>query len=66
MIAITPIHTQSHVGIVRTGSSFIIQAATNTMSAMVSSLEPNSLAVFVFLAIGPSTISVNPATKYKI
>ena len=46
-------------------SVLIIQAATNVRSAMVSSLEPNSLAVFVFLAIVPSIIAVNPAAKYK-
>ena len=66
IITIIHIHIQSHVGIVKTGSIFIMQAKVNTISAIVSSLEPNSLAVPVFLAIVPSIISVNPATKYKI
>lgn len=45
---------------------FYHTATTNVISAKVSSLEPNSLAVLVFLATVPSIISVNPATKYKI
>nr|WP_278286157.1 hypothetical protein [Eubacterium oxidoreducens] len=39
--------------------------ATNTISAIVSSFEPNSLTVPVFLATAPSIISENPAAIYS-
>ena len=38
----------------------------NNKSAIVSNLAPKLLSVFVFLAIYPSNISVNPQIEYKI
>ena len=68
MTLITPImhiHVHNHIGISNIGKNFIRQITTNTKSAKVSSLEPNSLTVFIFLATVPSIISVNPANRYK-
>ena len=59
------IHMQSQPGTSSTGRSFIRQAAVNTVSAIVSSLEPFSLTVPVFLATAPSVISVIPAEIYR-
>ena len=42
------------------GSNFIRQTAAKTISANVSSLEPNSLTVPVLLAAAPSIISERP------
>lgn len=63
--AITPVQTYSQVGISMTGSSLIRQTTTNTKSAAVSSLAPNSEVVFVLLATIPSTISEIPAVRYN-
>ena len=57
--AITAVHTYSHIGISITGRIFIRQTATNTKSAIESNLDPNSLTVFVFLAMVPSTVSAD-------
>lgn len=62
--AIIRIHIQSHLGIFITGNSLTKAADTNIKSAIVSSLDPNVLTEFVFLAIVPSTISVSPQRRY--
>ena len=64
--AITAIHIQSQLGICIVGNSLTKHATTNTKSATLSNLAPNLLEEFVFLAILPSIISVNPQTKYRI
>ena len=66
MIAITVIHIYSQLGIWITGSSLTKHAPTNRKSATVSNLDPNSLTVFVFLAMVPSIISVKPQVRYRI
>ena len=47
------------------GSNLMPHMKRNIKSAMVSNLEPNSLVVFVLLAIHPSAISVSPADIYN-
>ena len=47
------------------GSNLMLHMIKNMKSAIVSNLEPNSLVVFVLLAIQPSTISVSPADIYN-
>ena len=38
----------------------------NIKSEILSNLAPNLLSVFVFLAINPSNISVNPQIEYTV
>ena len=59
--AIAPVQIQTHTGKSITGSSFIRHTAAKEKSAIVSSLEPNSLTVSVILAAAPSSMSVTPA-----
>ena len=66
MIAIIKIQVHNYVGNCIHGSIFTKHTATNTLSATVSNLALNSLVVFVFLAISPSTISVIPQNRYII
>ena len=47
------------------GSSLMVHVIKNIKSAMLSSLAPISLVVFVFLAIHPSVMSVRPADIYN-
>lgn len=56
---------QIHPGRWITGKSLQQAAVINTKSATESSLEPNSVTVWVFRAMVPSTISVNPPTRYS-
>jgi len=59
----TPIaatHIQIQIGSEMTGKTIIAEHTKNNRSEMLSILDPNSLAVFVFLAIGPSIISETP------
>ena len=49
--AMPPPHIHNHPGIWIAGNSLIIDAATKRRSATVSILAPNSLVLFVFLAI---------------
>ena len=58
---INAIHIHSHIGTVIAGSIFTRQTTTKMRSAMLSSLAPNSLSVFVLLAMKPSSMSVTPA-----
>ena len=62
-VVIMAIQIYSQTGSCVMGSIFTKHTATNTMSAAVSSLAPNSLMVFVFLAIFPSIISVKPQNR---
>ena len=64
IIAIPRIHSHNHGGIVMVGNSFIKATVTNTRSAAVSILAPHSPALFVFLAIVPSIISLKPQMIY--
>lgn len=64
--AMPAIHRYIQIGISIRGSNLMIQTTVNTISAIVSSFEPNSLTVSVFLATVPSIISVRPAVKYKV
>ncbi len=64
MLAIIKIQTHSQTGRCIKGSIFTKQTATNTMSAAVSNLAPNSLILFVFLAIVPSIASEKPQNRY--
>ena len=64
MTAITPIQIKIYAGMVNAGSNLTRHTAKSTESAIVSSLEPNSLTEFVFRAITPSIMSENPASKY--
>ena len=63
--AITMIQTISQYGIWMFGISYIRHTATRTKSAAVSSFDPNSLTVPVFLATAPSTMSLTPAIIYR-
>ena len=56
---------QTQPGRCITGSSFSQAAPIKTKSATESSLEPNPVAEFSFRAMVPSTISVNPPTRYS-
>jgi len=47
------------------GIIFTKHTVTKTKSAAVSNFAPNSLTVFVFLAIVPSIASVKPQNRYK-
>ncbi len=62
--AIIKIHIQSQIGMSIAGIILIEAAKINMKSATVSKCEPNVLKDFVFLAISPSIISVNPQIKY--
>ena len=64
--AMVHIHNQAHFGTGIIGSSFIIAAAANTKSAIVSSFAPNSLSLFVFRATMPSVMSLRPQMAYAI
>ena len=64
MAAIIKIHIQSQIGRFIADMILIEAIKINIESATVSKCEPNMLTDFVFLAIGPSIISVNPQTKY--
>ena len=66
MVAITATQIHNQVGSCINGRIFAEHTATNTISATVSNLAPNSLTVLVFLAIVPSTISVIPQSGYRI
>ena len=63
MKAITAIQAQIQTGMRNTGSSWLHAVAVNIRSAAESNLEPKSLADPVFLATGPSIISVNPHNR---
>ena len=63
--AITQIHPHNHAANWIIGKNFITDTAVNTRSETVSSLEPNSLTAFIFLAMVPSTISVKPQNRYS-
>ena len=65
-IAIKPNHIHNHPGTEIAGNSLIIDTDTNAMSATVSILDPNSLALVVFLAMVPSIISLKPQRMYMI
>ena len=62
--AITPPHIHNHPGIWIAGNNLNKDAATKMRSAIVSSWLPNSLVLFVFLAIVPSIISLKPHRIY--
>ena len=62
--AITAPHIHKHCGICIAGNNLNKDTATKMRSATVSSWLPNLLALFVFLAIVPSTISLNPQKRY--
>lgn len=64
--AMIPIHSQSQTGSSIRGRILKSAADAKIKSAAVSSFEPNALAVFVFLAIVPSIISVSPQIRYAI
>ena len=64
--AITAPHTHNHPGALIVGKILIKAAVTNVRSAAVSILDPNSLVLFVFLAIVPSIISLKPQVIYII
>ena len=48
------------------GAILIMTITAKIVSAMVSSLAPNSVALFVMRAIVPSTISLIPQMAYEI
>lgn len=48
------------------GATLIITTNEKIVSAIVSSLAPNSVALFVLRAIVPSTISLIPQIAYAI
>ena len=60
IIAIKIPHINNQMGISIAGNIFIKDTVTNARSAAVSILDPNSLTLFVFLAIVPSIISLKP------
>jgi len=64
--AITPAHIHNHCEIEISGHNLNKDIATKIKSAIVSSWLPNLLVLFVFLAIAPSTISLNPQKRYMI
>ena len=66
MMAIMTIQIHSQIGNCIDGSIFTKHTATNTMSAIVSNIAPNSLSDFVILAIVPSAISVIPQYMYMM
>ena len=66
MAAITPTQIHNHLGIWIAGNNRNKDAATKRKSAMVSSWLPNWVAVFVFLAMVPSIISLKPHRIYVI
>ena len=63
--AMTKTQHQTQPGRWITGKSLQQAATTKTKSAAESSLEPNPVAEFSFRAMVPSTISVNPPTRYS-
>ena len=64
--AITPPHIHNHCGILIAGNNLNKDTITKMKSAIVSSWLPILLVLFVFLAIVPSTISLNPQKRYRI
>jgi len=59
----TPIaatHIQIQIGNEMTGKTIIAEHTRNNRSTMLSILDPSSLVIFIFLAIGPSIISDTP------
>lgn len=66
MIATIIIQVHNQTGNCINGSIFTKHTVTNTLSATVSNLAPNSLVDFVILAIVPSIISVIPQNKYMM
>lgn len=56
---------QSQSGIFSSGNSFMNAVTTNTKSATESNPEPKAVTDFVFLAMVPSIISVNPQSRYN-
>ena len=66
MMAIMTIQIHNQTGNCIVGSIFTKHTATNTLSAIVSNIAPNSLSDFVLLAIAPSAISVIPQYMYMM
>ena len=64
--AIIPPQIQSHPGTGIADSNLMIDTTAKMRSAAVSSWLPNSLTLFVFLAIVPSSISLKPQKRYRI
>ena len=62
--AITPPQIHNHPGIWIAGNNLMMDTTTKMRSETVSSWLPNLLVLFVFLAIVPSTISLNPQKRY--
>ena len=65
MAAMTQIHPHIHAASRISGRNFSKDTSVNTRSAAVSSIEPNALTAFIFLAMVPSTISVKPQNRYS-
>ncbi len=64
--AITPTHIHNQWGIWSAGKNLIMDTTAKMRSATVSNWLPNLLALFVFLAMVPSIISLKPQKKYVI
>ena len=64
IIAIEAIQNQIHPGSTITGRSLRKDTPTNRISARESSLTPNALLLLVILATVPSTMSLNPHSRY--
>ena len=61
----TTVQRHIHMGRSIDGSINIAEQMTNTRSDRLSTLEPNSLSAFSFLAISPSIMSETPPQQYK-
>ena len=66
MMAMMAIQLQSQFGIGMIGNNLIKATAMKIKSETVSIFSPNSLILFVFLATGPSIISLSPQRRYAI
>ena len=65
MVAIMQIHPHSQAASRITGRNFRTDTAIKTRSATVSSMEPNAVTAFIFLAMLPSTISDKLQNRYS-